>query len=117
MADKTRIIDVYAKGGAFNYMFKKFTAQKEDYNSSDLSLLRQLFSNEKARLLNTIKMKQPKSIYSLAKFLDRDFKSVREDILLLKKFGFIELISGKSGNRQTHKPVLTANSISIIVRI
>ena len=117
MADKTRIIDVYAKGGAFNYVFKRFTGQKDDYNSSDLSLLRQLFSNEKARLLNVIKMKQPKSIYSLAKFLNRDFKNVREDVLLLKKFGFIDLIAEKSGNRRMHKPVLTANSISIIVRI
>jgi len=71
--------------------------KKNDYNIKDLSLVRQLLSNEKARLLHVIKMKQPNSLYALAKFLERDFKTVREDILLLKKFGFLDLIEEKSG--------------------
>ena len=117
MAEKTRIIEVYEKGGTFTSVFKRFTGQKKDYNYSDMSLLRQLFSNEKARLLNVVKMKKPASLYSLAKELGRDFKSVREDILLLKKFGFIDLIQEKTGNRITHKPVLTATTINVIIRI
>ena len=117
MAEKTRIIEVYEKGGTFASVFRRFTGLKKDYNFSDMSLLRQLFSNEKARLLNVIKNKNPNSIYGLAKFLGRDFKTVREDILLLKKFGFIDLIEGKSGNRTTHKPIITANTVNIIVRI
>ncbi|MEA3329417.1 MAG: hypothetical protein U9Q06_01615 [Nanoarchaeota archaeon] len=117
MADKTRIIDIYEKGGTFKSVFRKFTGQKRDYNYSDLALLRKLFSNEKARLLNTIKMKQPTSIYSLAKFLGRDFKTVRDEIILLKKFGFIEILEEKRQGRTSHRPVLTATSINIIIRI
>jgi len=117
MTDKTRLIELYEKGGTFTSVFRKFTGQKKDYNVKDLSLVRQLLSNEKARLLHVIKMKQPNSLYALAKFLERDFKTVREDILLLRKFGFIDLIEEKSGKRRTHKPVLTANSINIIIRI
>src|SRR3989344_5599464 len=111
MADKTRIIDVYEKGGAFTSVFRKFLGLKEDYNIDDLSLVRKILTNEKARILHVIKMHQPSSIYNLAKFLGRDFKTVREDLLLLKKFGFIDLIQEKSGKRITHKPILTANSV------
>lgn len=117
MVDKTRIIDVYEKGGAFTSVFRKFTGQKKDYNYNDMSLVRQLLSNEKARLLNVIRNKKPASIYALAKFLGRDFKTVRDDIHLLKKFGFVELVEGKSGNRTTHRPLITANSVSIVIRL
>lgn len=117
MAEKTRIIDVYEKGGTFSSVFRRFTGQKKDYNYSDMALVRQLLSNEKARLLNVIKMKKPKSLYALAKDLGRDFKSVRDDIILLKKFGFIELVQEKTGNRITHKPVITANIVNIVIRI
>jgi len=114
---KTRIIEVFEKGGAFTSVFRRFTGQKKDYNLSDMALLRKLLSNERARLLNVIKIKNPDSMYSLAKFLGRDFKSVREDIKLLEKFGFVELISKTKGKRTTHKPILTANTLNIIVRI
>jgi predicted transcriptional regulator len=117
MADKTRIIDIYEKSGTFSSVFRRFTGQKEDYNYSDLALLRQLLSNEKARLMHVVKTKQPKSIYELAKFLGRDFKSVRDDIILLNKFGFIDLIEEKQNNRTTHRPVITATTLNITIRI
>lgn len=117
MAEKTRIIDVYEKAGTFSSVFRKFKGEKKDYNYHDLGLLRQLLSNEKARLLNVVKNKKPNSIYALAKFLRKDFKTVRDDIILLKKFGFIDLIEGKTGNRTTHRPVLTATTINIVLRI
>ncbi len=119
MVDKTRIIDIYEKEGTFHYIFRRFSTipEKEEYNTQDLSILRKILSNEKARLLHIIKVKQPKSIYSLAKILNRDFKTVREDVLLLKKFGFLDLIEEKSGKRRLHRPLLTAKSINITIRI
>jgi predicted transcriptional regulator len=117
MAEKTRIIEIYEKGGAFSSIFRRFSGEKKDYNYSDMSLLRQLLSNEKARMLNMIKTKKPTSIYALAKMLKRDFKGVRDDIIILKKFGFVDLIKETKGGRITHKPVLTANEINIILRI
>ena len=117
MADKTRIIDIYEKSGTFTSVFRRFTGAKQDYNYDDLSFLRQLLSNEKARLMHVVKVKKPKSIYQLAKFLERDFKSVREDLKLLQKFGFIELIEEKDKNRINHRPILTTTNISILIRI
>ena len=120
-AEKTRIIDIYEKGGAFSVasVFRKFTGKKEDYNYKDLAILRQLLSNEKARLLHVVKTKKPGSIYALAKVLGRDFKSVRDDIILLKKFGFIDLIAehGGKGKRIRHRPVITSSTINVVIRI
>ena len=117
MVEKTRLIDIYERGGTFSSVFRRIGLEKVDYNTKDLSLIRRLLSNEKARLLHVVKMKSPKSIYELAKILKRDFKSVREDIKLLDKFGFIDIISIKSGKRQMHQPRISANTLNVVIRI
>ena len=119
MAEKTKVreITLKASGGGFTSLFKKFEGKKSDYDFSDASALRRLLSNERARMLDIIRRKKPSSIYSLAKVLNRDFKSVREDIKLLERFGFIELISEKKGKKVLHKPLITADSVHIILRI
>ncbi len=119
MVEKTRIIEVYEKGGTFSSVFRKFTGTKQEYNKSDMSLLRKLLSNEKARLLHVIKLNNPNSIYALAKFLGRDFKSVREEVLLLKKFGFIDLVQKKDpkSGKISYKPIINATTINIVIRI
>lgn len=109
---KTRDISITASGGAFSIL-KKFTGSKPEYDFSGIQALRHLLSNERARILNVIKNKKPGSIYHLAKLLKRDFKSVRDDVKLLERFGFIELISEKSGKREKLKPVLVVDSIKI----
>jgi len=118
MAQKTksREINIVEESGTFNAFFKKLTGETKEYNFEGLSALRKLLSNEKARLLNVLKNERPNSIYKLAKTLGRDFKSVSEDIKLLERFGFIEMISEKTGKRERLKPVLVVDSINIIVR-
>jgi predicted transcriptional regulator len=113
---KTREITIIDEGGRFNTFLRKITGGK-DYDFEGLSMLRRLMSNEKARLLNTLKIKKPNSIYELAKLLKRDFKSVNEDIKLLEKFGFIELISEKTGNRERHKPILVIDTLHIDIKL
>lgn len=114
---KTRDIKIVNNEGAFSVFFKKLTTEKKDYDFEGISALRKLLSNEKARLLHVIKTKKPKSIYELAKILKRDFKSVSEDIKLLERFGFIDLISEKSGKRERYKPLLVVDSIYINLKI
>lgn len=118
MAEKSRIIDIYEKEGTFSYVLRKFSGKKQDYNFSDMSLLRKLLSNEKARILNVVKIQKPSSLYALAKFLGRDFKSVRDDVLLLKKFGFLDIVEEKNSktNKISHRPIITANTVNIILR-
>jgi predicted transcriptional regulator len=111
---KIREITIKESKGAFS-IFKKTGISKEDYDFSGVLALRQLLSNEKARILNVIKAKNPKSIYELAKILNRGFKSVNDDIKLLSRFGFIELIEEKTKNRARLKPVVVVDKVTINV--
>ena len=113
---KTREITITESKGTFS-IFKKHGASKEDYDFSGLLTLRQLLSNEKARILSVIKTQNPTSIYDLAKKLGRGFKSVNDDIKLLRRFGFIELTKEKTKNRIRHKPEIVVDNILINLKI
>jgi len=114
---KTREITIVADKGTFTTFFKRISGSKKDYDFEGLSALRSLISNEKARILNVIKKKQPNSIYQLSKILKRDFKSVSDDIKLLERFGFIDLIAEKTGKRKRLKPRVVVDSIKIEIKV
>jgi len=111
---KTLYANISVKQGNFGL---KFLPGKSSYNSADTAILRQLFSKEKARIIYTIKTKTPDSIYSLAKILKRDIKSLRQDLKLLERFGFVEFHSIKKGKRKLLKPVLVIDRLEIILNI
>jgi len=119
MAKKIKVmdIDIVEESGAFTTFFKRMAGEHSGYDFEGLAALRHLLSNEKAKILHFIKLKKPNSIYQLAKMLKRDFKSVNEDIKLLEKFGFIDLIAQKTGKRERLKPILVVDSVHINVTI
>jgi len=114
--NKTREITITQSKGSFS-IFKKPGISKDDYDFEGIAVLRQILSNEKARLLNAIKTQNPISIYDLAKKLKRGFKSVRDDVKLLERFGFIELIEEKTKQRVRHKPELAVDTLTINFKI
>ena len=113
---KVREITITQSKGAFS-IFKKAGTSKKDYDFEGLSVLRKLLSNEKARILHTIKSQSPGSIYDLAKKLGRSFKSVSDDVKLLERLGFIELIEEKTKKRIRHKPVIVVDTITIHIKV
>ncbi len=113
---KTREITLKQSKGAFS-IFKKAGASKKDLDFSGILALRQLLSNEKARMLYTIKTKNPTSIYDLAKKLDRNFKAVNDDIKLLERFGFIQLIKERTKKRIRHVPKIVVDKITIHLKM
>ena len=110
---KNKVINISIAPTKFNFIFKKFQGEKSDFDFSDISLLRQVLSNEKAKILYTIKNQKPESLYLLAKTLKRNFKSVRDDVLDLERFGFIDLEKNSKGERKRIKPVLAVKSLQI----
>ena len=116
MPQTTREITIKESKGAFA-LFKKSSTNKEDYDFSGVSALRQVLSNEKARILHVIKNEKPSSLYELAKKLGRNFKSVYDDVKLLERFGFIEIVEEKTKNKIHHKPKLVTESITIHLKI
>ncbi|RMD67079.1 hypothetical protein D6817_02555 [Candidatus Pacearchaeota archaeon] len=118
MAEKslTREVVIVEEGGAFGLPLKRF-GRKPKYDFEALSLLRRLLSKEKAKMLHTIKTEKPKSLYHLAKLLKRDFKSVMQDIKLLERFGFVEMVAERSGKRERLRPVLAINTLKLTIKI
>src|SRR4030042_3680376 len=109
----TRNITLNITTGSFSGIFRRLRGKGGDYDFSGISALRQLLSDERARILHTIKTKDHSSIYGLAKVLGRDFKSVRQDVKLLEKFGLLELETNRQGKREMLKPILSADSLTI----
>ena len=116
MATKIREINIKESKGAFS-LFRKSGTSKKDYDFTGMQALRQLLSNEKARIIDAIKTQKPGSIYELAKKLNRSFKSVIDDIKLLERFGFIDLIAEKTKNRVRHRPVVVVDSVTINIHV
>jgi len=115
---KTRQITITDEGGTFTTFFRRLAGEKEDtLNFEGLAAARNILSNEKARLLHIVKIKKPSSLYTLAKLLGRNFKSVYDDVKLLEKFGFLDLIIERTGKRQRLKPVVVVDSVNIEIRI
>lgn len=114
---KTREITIVDEGGTFSTFLKRLTGENEEYDFESLGVVRSLLTNEKARILHTLKSKKPNSVYRLAKELGRDFKSVSDDVKLLEKFGFITLVAEKTGKRERLRPVLDVDSMYIHIRI
>ena len=111
---KTRYVDVNVKKGGF---VSRLMSNDNAFDFSDIQLLRSLLSNEKAKILYVLKHKKPKSIYELAKILNRDLKSVRVDTKLLERFGFIDFHLEKKGKRESLRPVLSTDQLQILIDI
>lgn len=117
MADKnqgkTRIINLFVTPNTLKTIFKRLKGDRSEYDLSGISQLRQILSNEKAKILHTIKSQNPDSIYHLAKILKRDFKAVSQDIKLLEKFGLIELKQESKGKRRRLKPLIAVENLQV----
>ncbi len=111
---KTREITISESKGVFSILKPR---AKEEYDFAGLLALRQVLSNEKARILHVIKNENPVSIYSLAKKLGRNFKAVNDDMKLLERFGFVEVVEEKTKNRVRHRPAVVVDTITIDIKL
>ena len=111
---RTKNITLSENEGNFMTIFQRF---RGDNKNADIADLRQLLSNEKARLLHIAKTKEPESVYKLAKLLNRDFKSVRHDIRILEKFGMIELTASHKKGRERLRPIVDTDQIIITINL
>lgn len=111
--NKIKTINLNHKDGIFSSLINKLNGTKR----LEISSLRHLLSNEKARLLHIVKSKNPTSIYNLAKMLDRNFKAVRYDVKILEKFGFIKLVASFKNGRERLQPVVDVDQVVITINL
>ena len=105
-------ISLDVKRSAFSALFNMFSNEEM---VGEVSKVRALLSNERAKILHTIKISKPQSLYALAKLLGRDFKAVRKDLVVLEHFGIVDLIkiTPKDSKRPHIKPVLKLDTLQI----
>ena len=72
-----------------NNKTKKITEDSISFQS--LEQLRTFLTPKRIELLRTIRHKEPKSIYELAKIVNRTTENVNTDVKLLKNLGFVKL--------------------------
>lgn len=112
---KTKIREVVIKESKGS--FGLFSQKGDEYDFDGLSSLKKILSKEKAKILDVIKYNEPGSIYELSKILKRPFKAVYDDVKLLKRFGFIDIVTEKVKNRTRKKPKIVVDELVIYFRI
>ena len=75
--------------------------QHEGISFENTEAMRKVLSEERLRILKTIKREHPKSIYELAKLLKRDIKNTFDDVQFLAQIGLVELKKTKEGREKT----------------
>ena len=113
---KAITINLNQKTGMFSSILNKFTGNQIT-SQTEITNLRQLLSNEKAKLIHVIKTQNPDSIYELSRLLKRDFKAVRHDIKLLEQFGFVELLVSQKDGRERLKPIISVDKIIFTINL
>jgi len=88
--------------GVWERLEKREQVKKhEGISFENIEAMRKILSEERIRILKTIKKEHPKSIYELAKFLNRDIKNTFDDVQFLARIGLIELKKTKEGREKT----------------
>jgi predicted transcriptional regulator len=93
---------------------RKISITKGDYFES-ISAVRNVLTPKRLELWQVIRDRKPGSISILAKLVDRNFKSVHQDVQLLAAVGIVELreTQGKRGRRQ--EPRSLADTLTLEV--
>jgi len=81
-----------------------------------LKTMRKFITDERLKILKTIRRDHPASIYALAKILKRDTKNVSDDVHYLSELGLLKLEKTKDGRSKT-KPVMEYEKILVEISV
>jgi predicted transcriptional regulator len=88
----------------------------EGISFENLEDMRKILTEERLKILKTIKKYHPSSIYELAKMLKRDIKNTFDDVQFLAQAGFIELKKIKDGREKT-TPLVNYDKIMLEIPV
>jgi len=79
----------------------KQVEKHEGVSFASLDDMRKALTEERLRILKTIRKEHPASIYELAKILGRDKKNTFDDVQYLAQVGLVDLTKTKDGLKKT----------------
>ena len=89
-----------AKGVMKNLDRGKPVKKHEGVSFASMDDMRKALSEERLKILKTIRKEHPGSIYELAKILGRDKKNIFDDVRYLAQVGLIDLTKAKDGREK-----------------
>ena len=81
-----------------------------------LEAMRKVLTEERLRIVKTIKKEHPSSIYELAKILGRDVKNTFDDVQFLAQAGLVDLKKIKDGRGKT-TPTVKYDKILLEIQV
>ncbi len=79
----------------------KAVGKHEGVSFASMDDMRKALSEERLKILKTIRKEHPASIYELAKILGRDRKNTFDDVQYLAQVGLIDLTKTRDGREKT----------------
>ena len=96
------------------YKVKKKSKINEVYFES-LAAVRKILTDKRLEVWRTIRDHKPESIIQLSLILDRSFRSVQRDVILLRDLGLIEYIENPDGNGNDQQLVSLFDELALAV--
>lgn len=91
----------------------EFRKSEDVVYAESIDAARRLMTNERLKMLSQVKSARPNSLYSLAKLLKKDIKTVATDAGILSSAGLLKLETYKEGKRTKVRPRVSTSKISV----
>lgn len=88
----------------------------EGISFESIESMRKILTDNRLKVLKTIKKEHPQSIYELAKILHRDIKNTFDDVQFLANAGLVELKKTKDGREKT-TPIVNYDKILMEIAV
>ena len=90
--------------------------KQEGISFESIESMRKILTDNRLKVLKTIKKEHPQSIYELAKILHRDIKNTFDDVQFLANAGLVELKKTKDGREKT-TPIVNYDKILLEIAV
>ena len=83
----------------------------------DWKTMRKVLSERRLELLKAVRKHRPASVYELARILNRNLRSVQQDVRVLSDLGFLELEKTPQGKRDRLTPKVNYDKVVLEVAL
>lgn len=96
---------------------EKVKKKKPGIYFDSLETMRKAITPERVKILQVIRGRHPKSIYELAKLINRNLKNVSDDVHYLAELGLLELEKAKTNGREKTTPMVKYDKILLEIAV
>ncbi|MDO9351905.1 MAG: ArsR family transcriptional regulator [Deltaproteobacteria bacterium] len=90
--------------------------KREGVSFDSIDSMRKVLTEERLRVLRTVRKERPASVYELAKKLKRDIKNTFNDVQFLAQAGLLEIKKTKVG-REKNTPLVNYDKILLEIPV